>query len=436
MTTQQPRPQASAGGVELSLYRALGFALAPLARPWLRARTSRGKEEQSRIGERFGLSSRERPPGTLIWIHGASVGECLAALPLINRLLEKGGRNVLVTSGTVTSAKLMNERLPMRAFHQYVPLDFAAGVRRFLDHWRPDLALFVESELWPNLVLETRACGIPMALVNARLSEKSFRGWRRSKLAHHMLSAFDNCLAQNDDIAKRLTALGAPRVTVSGSIKADAPPLPADVGALTAFKAAAQGRPIFLAASTHPGEDEIVLDAARDVRMTIPDLLTVIVPRHPQRGGDIAALARGRGFESVQRSQNSEINPHTDVYVADTMGELGVFYRTAPFAFLGGSLIPHGGQNPLEPARLGVAVLTGPHTENFSDIFDSILKAQGQGRIQSGSGLAPLVAHLASDPVFAARLGEKARTAAESLSGALSRTLDAVEGLIDGHARA
>ena len=434
MTTQQPRPQVN-GGVELSLYRALGFALSPLARPWLRARTSRGKEEPSRIGERFGFASRERPPGALIWIHGASVGECLAALPLIDRLLAKGGRCVLVTSGTVTSAKLMDERLPARAFHQYVPLDFAAGVRRFLDHWRPDLALLVESELWPNLVLETRACGIPMALVNARLSEKSFRGWRRSTLARRMLSAFDVCLAQNEDIAKRLTALGAPRVTISGSIKADAPPLPADVSALTAFKMATHGRPIFLAASTHRGEDEIVLDAARDVRTTAPGLLTVIVPRHPQRGADIATLARSRGFDSIQRSLNGEINPHTDVYVADTLGELGLFYRAAPFAFLGGSLVAHGGQNPLEPARLGVAVITGPHTENFSDIFKTLLNAQGLGVIPSGSGLAPLVARLAGDPGLAARLGEQARVAAESLSGALSRTLDSVEGLIDGHAR-
>jgi 3-deoxy-D-manno-octulosonic-acid transferase len=435
MTTQQPRQPAEAGGVEFSLYRALGAALSPLAGPWLRARGNRGKEEPSRSAERFGHASRVRPPGTLIWVHGASVGECLAALPLIEKLLEQTGRHVLLTSGTVTSAKMMAERLPPRAFHQYVPLDLPRAVNRFLDHWQPDLALFIESELWPNLILESRARNIPLALVNARLSQRSHKGWSRLSLARRMLSAFDVCLAQDQGVADRLTELGARKIIVTGSLKADAPPLPVDQAALNTFRDATRTCSIFLAASTHPGEEEIALDATRTIRETVPNLLTVIVPRHPERGGDVAALARARGFTAMQRSEGTLPAACTHVYVADTMGELGLFYRAAPFAFLGGSLIPHGGQNPLEPARLGAAVLTGPHTENFAYIFDAILTAQGEGVITSGPGLAAAVTRLAGDPELASRLGAKARSAAESLSGALNRTLGEVEGLIDVHAR-
>src|ERR1700741_1993487 len=430
MTNPQPRPPAEAGGVEFSLYRVLGLALSPLAGPWLRARGNRGKEEPSRMAESFGYASRARPPGTLIWIHGASVGECLAALPLIQRLLESNRRNVLVTSGTVTSARLMMERLPPRAFHQYVPLDLAHAVKRFLDHWRPDLALFVESELWPNLVLESHVRGIPLALVNARLSTRSFRGWRRSGLARRMLGAFDVCLAQDEGVASRLTALGAHAVTVSGSLKADAPPLPVDEYALADFQGAVGERAICLAASTHLGEEELVLDAAREVRTAVPNLLTVIVPRHPKRGADIAALARSHGLIASQRSSGELPMSDTNVYIADTLGELGLFYRASRFAFLGGSLIPHGGQNPLEPARLGAAVLTGPHTENFADIFAAILSAQGEGRVASTSALAAAVIRCAGDPSLAEQVGAKARAAADQLAGALNRTLDTVEGLL------
>jgi 3-deoxy-D-manno-octulosonic-acid transferase len=331
----------------------------------------------------------------------------------------------------------MAERLPDRAFHQYVPLDLVPAVRRFLDHWRPDAALFVESELWPNLLLETHARRVPLALINARLSPRSYRGWRRSKLARRMLGAFDTCLAQDDAVARRLTALGARSVHVTGSLKADAPPLPVDKTAFAAFDSAVAGRPILLAASTHRGEEEIVLDAFDILRADRPHLLAVIVPRHPHRGGEIAGLARARKLPAAQRSIGELPCSGTRVYVADTLGELGLFYRAAPFAVLGGSFIPHGGQNPLEPARLGTAVLSGRHTENFADIFDTILTAQGEGVIAepSGAGLAAAVANLGPDFARAHELGARAKAAAESLSGALGRTHDAVEGLLAGHAR-
>jgi 3-deoxy-D-manno-octulosonic-acid transferase len=421
--------------VALALYRGVMNALIPAVPALLRLRARRGKEDAARLTERYGLSSRARPAGALIWIHGASVGESLAALPLVSALLEKPGRQILVTTGTVTSAKLMEERLPARAFHQYVPVDSRSSVRRFLAHWRPDLALFIESELWPNLIVETRARGVPMALVNARLSERSFRGWSRAPgLARRLLSSFDICLAQDEGVARRLTALGASSVQIAGSLKAAAPVLPVDEAALSAFRAATGARPLFLAASTHPGEEEIVMRVAGALRKNGSDALTIIVPRHPARGSEIEALAKAHGFAVSRRTTGALPAPNTELYVADTMGELGLFYRAAPFAFLGGSLVPHGGQNPLEPARLGSAIVTGPHTHNFEDIFAVLLAAQGDGLVHSAEELSSLVQKLIADPTVTTQLGILAKSASDCLQGALPATLAAAETLI-AHAR-
>ncbi len=417
----------------LALYRGawgLASAVAPLM---LRARAGRGKEDPARIGERHGRASRARPAGTLVWVHGASVGESIAALPLVSAILEKQDRHVLVTTGTVTSARLMGERLPPRAFHQYAPLDSAASVRRFLGHWRPDLALFVESEFWPNLILETHARGVPMALINARISERSFRGWKRaSALAKRLLSSFDECLAQDDATGARLKALGAKSVAVSGSLKADAAPLPVDEAALDQFRTAVGARPLFLAASTHPGEETLLLDVALKLRPT--NALTVIVPRHPARGTEIEAEATAKGLTTRRRSTGALPESSTQVYIADTLGELGLFYRAAPFAFLGGSLIPHGGQNPLEPARLGTAVLTGPHTHNFDETFRVLLAAQGEGLIRTTEDLHSVLARLIDDRALAHQLGERAQTAAAGMGGALKHTIDVAEALLAPHA--
>jgi len=419
--------------VTLALYRGMMRALSPAL---LRARIKRGKEDPARISERNGEASRARPAGTLIWIHGASVGESISILPLVSALLQKPRRSVLVTTGTLTSARLMQERLPPGALHQYVPLDSAAFVRRFLAHWRPDLALFVESELWPNLILETRARGVPMALVNARLSERSFRGWRRAPgLARALLASFDACLAQDAEVAGRLTALGAPAVGIAGSLKADAPPLPVDEAALGAFRSRVGTRPLFLAASTHPGEEEIILAVAERLRGEGEEAVTIIVPRHPERGTAIAELATARGFAAARRTADDPLTSETAVYVADTLGELGLFYRAARFAFLGGSLVPHGGQNPLEPARLGAGVVTGPHTENFSGIFQTLLAAQDEGLVRSESELHAVVKNLIRFPDRAVELGARARAAAERMGGALAVTVETAEGLL-AHARA
>jgi len=321
------------------------------------------------------------------------------------------------------------------ALGKTLPVDAPAAVRRFLDHWRPAIGLFVDSEIWPNIVMESRARGIRLALVNGRLSARSFAGWRRlPRTAAALLSAYDLCLAQDGETADRLTALGARKVEITGNLKADAPPLPADAERLAALKQAIGARPVLLAASTHPGEDETILPAHDALRKQFPDLLTIVVPRHPERGQDIAMLCGARPV--ARRATGALPSDNTAVYVGDTMGELGLFFRVAPFAFIGGSLIPHGGQNPLEPARLGCAVLAGPHTENFTASYDAILAAQGAGRVHSSLEIAALAGRLIADPAEARRMGEAASRAAASLGGAMEKTRAAVEALLAGDARA
>ena len=393
---RRPRSPDMPGGATLALYRGLTGVLAPAVPAFLQNRIRRGKEDPRRIGERRGVASLPRPQGLLIWIHAASVGESLAVLPLANQLLEKADRSVLVTTGTVTSAELMRQRLPPRAFHQYVPIDLRGNVVRFLNHWRPNLALFVESELWPNLLLETGRRDIPLVLVNARLSAKSFEGWKRAPgLARRMFGSFDLCLAQDDAIAQRISALGGRHVRVAGNLKADAPPLPVDESALRMLRDSINGRPVFLAASTHEGEDQSVFAAAAVIRQS--GALTIIVPRHIERGEMLQSLAAAQGFVCTRRQKDELPASETDVYIADTMGELGLFYRVARVAFLGGSLIPHGGQNPLEAARLSVPVLAGPHTGNFEDIFRALFAAQGLGRIASVEELAGVATRAAGE---------------------------------------
>ncbi len=417
----------------ITAYRFATTALSPLAPLLLRRRILRGKEHQERSDERLGFASRARPQGELVWVHGASVGECVAALPLIDALLTREGCNVIVTSGTVTSAKMMSDRLPARAIHQFVPIDTPAATARFLEYWRPQVGLFVDSDIWPNLVLGAKERGVRLALVNARMSQRSFDGWRWAPhAASALLSAFDVCLAQDEEIAARFRILGTPNVSVIGSLKADAPVLPADLQKLEALRQAIGARPVFLAAQTHSGEEETILPAQDALRKRFADLLTIVVPRHPQRGSDIVMLCGTRNA----RLRSGGQMPATDtaVYVADTMGELGLFYRLVPFAFVGGSLIHHGGQNPLEPAKLGCAVLAGPHTFNFSTAYQEIFRAQGAGLVHTSGEIAELATTLLADRAKARAMGDAASTGAKSLGGAVAKTVTIVEQLL-AHAR-
>ena len=418
----------------IRVYRVATAILSPLAPLLLRRRGKRGKEDRDRTDERQGVSRVARPEGKLVWVHGASNGECLAALPLIETIVARGF-SVLVTSGTVTSAQLMESRLPPGAVHQFVPIDTQGATKRFLSHWRPDLALFVDSDLWPNLILGTKASGTRLALVNARISRRSFEGWRRArKTVGAILAAFDVCLAQDEEAAARFRELGAGDVRVVGSLKEDAPPLPSDEAAFAELETATAMRPILLAAQTHPGEDETILPAHDALRIRHPDLLTIIVPRHPARASQIVELCATR--KSQRRSEGGTIERDTAVYVADTMGELGLFYRLVPFAFVGGTLVPRGGHNPLEPARLHCAVMAGPHTFNSASAYEAVFKAQGMGRVASSSDIVVMVQRFLSDPDSAKALGDAAARGAASLGGAVEKTFAAINALLVSHAPA
>jgi len=350
----------------LRVYQKLSSAVAPLAPALIKRRLKQGKEDPERIGERRGMSGDSRPHGPLVWIHGASVGEVLAAAALIERLRALNIR-ILLTSGTVTSAAIVAKRFPADVIHQYVPYDSPRYVARFLDHWRPSLALFIESDLWPNLILSSAARRLPMVLINGRMSQRSFPRWRKvSGTISALLSRFEVTLAQSKVDAERFAALGSRNVVTTGNLKLDVPAPPADPVKLERLMSVTRGRPVIAAASTHPGEEEIWLEVHRRLTDYIPSLLSVIVPRHPGRGEAIARAIAAAGLKVALRSRDEVPAADTDIYVADTMGELGLFYRLAPTVFMGGSLVEHGGQNPIEAIKLGAAIVHGPHVFNLA----------------------------------------------------------------------
>ena len=417
----------------LRLYRGLTTAGLPLIQLLLQTRIARGKEDPARIDERRGVASMQRPEGPLVWIHAASIGEAQSVLVLIDRLTrERPALNVLMTTGTVTSADLMRDRLPKRAIHQFVPIDRPAWVRRFLSYWRPDLALWVESELWPNLLLETAARGVPMVLLNARISADSHTGWQRARgLAQRLLSSFSLVLAQDQTIAERLRDLGAANVTVSGNLKTAAAPLPATAAELSELQDAIGSRPVWLAASTHDGEEDIAGQVHASVARTTPGLLTIIAPRHPQRGAEIAARLKRQNLVIARRSLAEPITAEVDVYIADGTGELGLFYRIVPVAFIGGSLIPHGGQNMLEPALLNCAILHGPHVANFQAIADDLAQAGASRQIDDADSLAAAVEALLTIPDNAAAMADAAAVTATSRENVLDRVIAALAPILD-----
>jgi 3-deoxy-D-manno-octulosonic-acid transferase len=422
--TLKPNP-----GLSLRTYIAATRALQPLSGLILRRRARRGKEIEDRLGERYGRPGAARPNGPLWWFHAASVGETNAILPLLHALKQTRPQlNFLLTTVTVTSAGIAQQRLPAGSVHQFSPLDSPEYVRRFLDAWTPDAALFTESEIWPNLILEIDRRSMPLILVNARMSERSFSRWKRlTGISRPLFSRFALILAQTKRLARRLERLGAPQVIFTGNIKFDAPPPPVDKAELARFRAAVGKRPVFLAASTHPGEEELVVKAHVAAKMKFPALVTIIAPRHPERGKAIEDLAAAMGLQTARRSVGGEIDGRTNVYVVDTVGELGTFYSLAPVAFIGGSLVEHGGQNPVEAVKLGAAVLTGPHCFNFTDAYKTLEQCGGRRVVHTWEDLARAITELYGDAALAAAMRERAERGVLALSGALQRTLDALE---------
>lgn len=412
----------------LQLYSGgLGAAGPLLAWVLLSWRRRKGKEILPRIGERRGRASRERPEGLFIWVHAASVGELVSILPLVEALVDRGF-HVLVTTGTISSARLAAVRLPPEALHQFVPLDVPRYARRFFDHWHPDLVIFTESELWPNLFAEAELRNIPLVIANARMSKRSFERWMRlGSTIGYVLKNIDLCLAQTDTDGRRLAALGAPRVETAGNLKFDVPPPPAPVDALTRLQDAILGRPVFLAASTHPGEDELIIRVHARLKTQARNLLTIIVPRHPDRGHEIFEAAEEMGLDVALRSHTPDPDWNNDIFIADTIGELGLFYRIAHVAFVGGSLVEHGGQNPIEPAKLGVPILHGPHVSNFAEIYEDLDAAHGALEITDNETFAIAVGGLIADAGTREMMRRAAFAFLQRNGGALESTLAAIE---------
>jgi 3-deoxy-D-manno-octulosonic-acid transferase len=411
----------------LRVYRSLSSAVVPFAPALIKQRLRLGKEDPARIAERRGLTRDVRPLGPLVWIHGASVGEVLAAAALVERLRALNLR-ILLTSGTVTSATIVAKRFPPDVIHQYVPYDSPRFVARFLDHWRPSLALFIESDLWPNLILSSAARRLPMVLINGRMSQRSFPRWRRvASTISALLGTFEVCLAQSPTDAERFALLGCRNVVTTGNLKLDLPAPPADPAKLDRLTALTRGRPIILAASTHPGEEEMLIETHKTLAGFFPQLLTVIVPRHPNRGEAIARMVAAGGLKTALRSREAMPTAATDVYVADTLGELGLFYRLAPIVFMGGSLVEHGGQNPIEAVKLGASIVHGPHVFNFADVYEALDGAGGARGADTQEELVRQLGQLLADPSACDSMAAASAGVVNRLGGALDRTLMALE---------
>jgi 3-deoxy-D-manno-octulosonic-acid transferase len=414
-------------GRGLRAYRAVTQFARPLAPVILRYRARRDKEEPARRNERFGIANISRPSGTLVWLHAASVGETNAILPLIDEL-QRARLNILLTTGTVTSARLAAARLSGNAIHQYLPLDVPDYVRGFLEHWKPDLGVFTESEIWPNLVIAAADREIPLAIVNGRLSKKSFRGWRkRPGLALPLFSRFNLVMAQNKLFELRFSQLGARHVMAYGNLKVDAPPPPVDAALKAELTSLIGTRPVWLAASTHADEERMMADAHKTIAATHASILTIIAPRHPARGPEIAAALKASGLQVCLRSSGRPLDAATDIYIADTLGEIGTLFALCPLTFMGKSLIADGGgHNPIEPIRLGSGVITGPRWHNFEDAFKALLPAGGAIEVKSAIELGQVIARLLSNTNDMAKLRSGATKALSSLSGALPLTRDAL----------
>ena len=413
----------------LRLYGLVG-GLASLAAPaWLKGRVRRGKEDPTRWPERLGRATTARPTGRLAWFHGASVGESLSLLPIVDRLrVERPGVTVLVTSGTRASGELLATRLPAGAIHQYAPLDLPGAVRRFLEHWRPDLGVVVESELWPNLILAARASGARLALVSGKLSAGSADGWRRAPdAARTVLRAFDMILARDAPAAERLAALGA-RVDGLADLKFGAPPLPVDEGELASARTALRGRGLILAASTHPGEEAVILQAFQALGET--SALLILVPRHPNRGEDVQRLACQAGLAATRRSAGNAFGD-APIYVGDTVGELGLWYRLAALALIGGSLTEPsvGGHNPLEPARLDCPFISGPRVSAWP-VYEALAR-EGATHLVRPADLTPWFERVLTPHPALRAMAIRARAFTAPRDAAAGQAADRILALLD-----
>lgn len=411
------------GSSLLSVYK-VATTIASYAMPvWLTRRVARGKEIQTRLPERYGEAATPRPNGPLIWCHAASVGETMSILLLIEALQSRSF-SILLTTGTVTSQRLVQGRAMTGLIHQFAPLDHDSWVNRFLDHWRPDLALRVDSDIWPNTLSLLRQRKVPIIQINARMSDGAFKNWARfSRAAQAVFGTFDLVCAQSDIDQMHFVALGARNVHISGNLKLAQNPLPFDASALEKLKAQIGGRPVWIAASIHPGEDEIVGQAHRAIKATRPDVLTIVIPRHAERAESMIKHLRSAELITAQRSRDESISNATDIYMADTMGELGLFYRASSIAFIGKTFTVGGGQNPAEPALIGAALVWGPDMTNFAELAAHLEQAGAAIKVAQSSALGPTIAELLADPTQITRMSDAGQAYVMNNADGLTRTL-------------
>ncbi|WP_275789220.1 lipid IV(A) 3-deoxy-D-manno-octulosonic acid transferase [Pararhizobium gei] len=416
--------------VALSGYRWIGTAIYPLVWSYLAARAAKGKEDSGRRQERYGHASKPRPQGPLVWFHAASVGETIAVVPLIKEVARRGIA-VVLTTGTTTSARLAADRLGSGIIHQYVPLDFKPAVARFLDYWEPDLAIIAESEIWPMTIVELGERHIPQVLVNGRLSDRTFSRWKkRPWLADALFENLALVIAQSDLDAERFRTLGALPVMVSGNLKVDTDAPPHDGQVLKQYRQQIQGRKTWAAISTFEGEE----NAAGVVHRALKErtgLLTIIVPRHPERCDAIEAMLNAKGLTVARRTRNDPITPETDIFLGDTIGEMGLYLRLTEVAFVGRSLFADGGQNPLEPAMLGCAILSGGNVQNFRETYQTLAKNGSAKIIRDVEMLAKGVNYLLVNDEMRRKMIDAGLETVHEMRGALSATIRGLEPYIN-----
>ncbi len=417
----------------IGIYNTLVRTLYPMViRRYIEKRKKMGKEDVKRFNERVGRPTKPRPEGRLIWLHGASVGESISMLPLINRLLELyPDAHVMVTTGTTTSAEVMAKRLPERAFHQYLPIDNPVFAARFVRHWHPTIALWFESEFWPAMLSTIKRRNIPLILINGRISNKSFKRWQQFDFViKELLDCFTACLGQSEEDAYRLRVLGAKDAMCLGNLKYAGLPIPVDEDVKKEIQEEIGNRPVWLVSSTHSDEEAKIGRYLKELIAKHEGLLTIIAPRHPNRGVEIRDILKDKfQLKTALRSAGEKITAETEVYIADTIGEMGIWYELCPIVFIGGSLIPHGGQNFMEPSRCRDAVIVGPHMHNFTDAMNRAKRADAIIQVDETVELIDMVDQLLSNK----ELLEAKRSLAYNWATSEAKVLDGIAEKIQGY---
>ncbi|MDT8310887.1 MAG: lipid IV(A) 3-deoxy-D-manno-octulosonic acid transferase [Methylophaga sp.] len=413
------------------IYTLLFYLAIPLLCLRLVWRGLRAPAYFKRWNERFGFINARNSRQPLIWVHAVSVGEVEASRPLIKGLRNSyPNHQLLITTMTPTGSERVTRLFGDNVLHCYLPYDLPFAIRRFLKAMQPKFGIIMETELWPNLLLTCQQKNIPLVIANARLSVRSANGYRRfANFSRQMLQSLPIIATQTQVDRQRFQALGAPadRVHAVGNLKYEIS-LPASLSEQAeAMRAMWGNRSVWIAASTHEGEEEIILNAAKQVRSQFNDLLLIIVPRHPERFDRVAALCRRNGLKTLRRSDNKPCPSTIQVLVVDTMGELPLFYATADIALVGGSLVPHGGHNLLEPAALGRAVVTGPHYFNFTEITERFLQFGAAVKVTGSVDLATTISSLLADPKRRAEMGEAGQDLIKQSQGASQRLLNLIQ---------